>query len=1366
MHKKGKITLYIIIGLVLVLSMSTFIYWNNLSVQQNLNQDTGTSISFSGLRTSAKLYVDDCLEQTTLKAIDEYGLLYSEKDIANYVDKNLLRCLGYFNDIIDNGYEVTYERPTSTVVINENQLFVDLFFPIVITGGKEEINIEDFQYKFRTTVFVNTPNGMLDEGTTLFSEDEDFVLKSVEDTKVVDNSGNEVTSFAVKTIDKEFEGLHNGVVIGEVVYDGTPDGATFSPAVHVEIRVDKLDLPVGYGASDPKVGYYDRLSGIWKTYDSCGFREDDKYYYYCGQVTHFTPMAVVACGEGEDGDFYFRMNEMYLSPIQPESGDEGFEELTWVENEGESEGKHLEDLDNMKNAKCLFVEESKESGIVISSSHHYGSDQRTGIGSSVFLRKYNQENEDGFPENTESESGVVENNGAKQCMFMVRDWDEDDAESGKINYGVVDTGCYNACVEDVKEKVMDMFSDVSSTQFGMIIKTLAEEEGKEAKELFAEYMIKKDGIVNPTEGKTTLECTGAAPSYSCKNVEGIMATIPTYGYDVIEKDWLDKDNLPEDFEFGSDEVEYVGGYGEYRFELEGDGNACENAAIQLLNPAYAKADDSECEVLNEEAGLNENQCGATPIDGCDISTSNCAIESGDGLSCSSGDKCVWTLNNEGHKETKVVLGDNSKAFGGTVREGVNVVGVWVENSNSDDNVDAYSHAILHFSGTGVKGNLEDCGTNIQDRMEYLNNCGRGMGAYEDSEDQKKAASNYFNCLGVARDTLGLGQGKSLCEIDYGAVSKKASSYITDFCKDLGDMHGGEGAGGFCGGCPGATDGRIDGYLCRICPGFMQDGLDDGCYCVNSFSGEGEEYTGGSDAYCCEGNIVEISEGDDPGGCTQITPASLKSVGDLIVEEQEGQGECQGFDGREGSCKTTEADATCGEGHEENAYAGCDSGICCVEVDGYNNVGDKCYQGGRCTLLEGTDTCGDDKVSVVDIDSCGPNLACCIDEEKAEQKCCVEYKSDDNVCIYFARGESSDCPADTRTEYVADEEYCNEENIACSEKRGCCVDVVTRKPRSYGADETPYVTLNSNSCTASEIFVPDCEDDDVSQVLNQNQRCCMADSIYYNTIDGKGIESMADCESTYLSNPQFIPMCNCNEVDCQDYGTEAIGTANTRKCCMAGTTCYDSFNGVEVENRYDCDFDVYNPNEDTWTQPEFVSSCEVAQHLCLDFTFEESDDFKKKEPICPGTLSWWLASPHLNGVYPLGWKTCQTDVGEPNVYTCNSEGRWSALRCNHDCVESGDGNAKCPSREDLDICVGNDRKWSEANFDPKIDGVFDKGDVVCGSSAHSSKKNKVYVCKGDGRWEREFCNALCSQACLNKALNNNCPEGTTCKIIKI
>lgn len=744
MGKKGQVVLYVILGvLLLILSGIIFFSPNDSEVVQV------TDIELSNVRTSAKFYVEVCLDQTTLQAVDEYGFLNADDKIAAYVNENLLSCLNDFDVLRIQGFKIEYQEPQANVILNDNVLFVDLWFPVTVSKGDKQVTIEDFQYTLKRRVTLKTEDGMIPAGTTFFSEDEDFVLIAEQDTYVFDAEGNKAKQITLKINDRLFNGLRNDIVVGNVIYEGLADGLTFSPPLKGNLRVRKKDVPLAYPPASAKLSWFDKNTKIWKSYLFQGYEEDQNYYYYSASIDHLTPIAVVICSDPQKGSFQYPMSYVYEQPISP--GDEPL----WRDNSENSK---------FKEGKHLIPELMKDANCTISDAMNYDAEET--------IEKDKLCTKDG----------------------LLKDWDEDDKpeidtwekyndytfnigdQAGNVAY---DDGlfkkdgndydpretCYDSCWKQVKADMLCYFNG-NCNEGNLIDKAFSEDESlwynpyeeiDQSKKMLksgdgiydlatitcslegtydgAIYDIKKDSEPKCVIGKDSVpdpldlepEKIKVMDKYlSIKSTlelkdpsKKFYATPMTYGYEKVDDVSSEVDTSQE----ASEETlkDHVGGRGYFKFSIEGQGDGCvdldelnkfmtENpfeAAIAADQSVGPEPDPAESTDQGEPADDAADQEAAA--EKVALFDEKGVISSGkisDMFVCDKEDLCAWKLNNQidvdGFKNLE--LSD----LAGKLKAGENIITVDVKNTK---NTFAYAQGYLHISGIGIS----------QDESNKLNN---------------------------------------------------------------------------------------------------------------------------------------------------------------------------------------------------------------------------------------------------------------------------------------------------------------------------------------------------------------------------------------------------------------------------------------------------------------------------------------------------------------------------------------------------------------------------------------------------------------------------------------------------------------------
>ncbi|MCA9487484.1 MAG: hypothetical protein KC516_00820 [Nanoarchaeota archaeon] len=168
MNKKGQVTLFIIIAIIIVVLGVLFFIFKD-------------SINFSSqkLRVSdVELKVSECLKDNSeyvlwgvgqgggyfypINDSTEFGITYYylnnenlmpsleevEKEISNIISEKVYYCVNNFTNFT-NYDEIEARYPSAKTTINDEKTYLELRFPIKVVKGEEVIYLEEFPYELR-----------------------------------------------------------------------------------------------------------------------------------------------------------------------------------------------------------------------------------------------------------------------------------------------------------------------------------------------------------------------------------------------------------------------------------------------------------------------------------------------------------------------------------------------------------------------------------------------------------------------------------------------------------------------------------------------------------------------------------------------------------------------------------------------------------------------------------------------------------------------------------------------------------------------------------------------------------------------------------------------------------------------------------------------------------------------------------------------------------------------------------------------------------------------------------------------------------------------------------------------------------------
>ncbi|MBD3203132.1 hypothetical protein GF327_02480 [Candidatus Woesearchaeota archaeon] len=315
--KKSQISLFIIIGLIIILSISVFIYMNSNSKKAVIENKIDDSIGLSTKKQRLERTINICVEQKVDKAIETYGISNTEKDIEIYINKELDSCVNWklFEDIGTN--TIRGGGPNAKITIFDESLIANIDYPITINVQDAEAELSEFNYNLHlseTSDVVQDENGITKKEIRLRSSDENILLIIPEDTKIQDKDhiifvdeifetpdGFKEIVKVPKTILVEPVMVDNiklklenrdssfNEVLGEIVYDLSPDGIYFDKAI--EIRISYADMNIGsYDETKLRIGYYNEEKNKWEDITKS---VDTSSKEIIGETNHFSTFAAL-----------------------------------------------------------------------------------------------------------------------------------------------------------------------------------------------------------------------------------------------------------------------------------------------------------------------------------------------------------------------------------------------------------------------------------------------------------------------------------------------------------------------------------------------------------------------------------------------------------------------------------------------------------------------------------------------------------------------------------------------------------------------------------------------------------------------------------------------------------------------------------------------------------------------------------------------------------------------------------------------------------------------------------------------------------------------------------------------------------------
>jgi len=149
-QKRSQITIFLVLGIVLVIVVVVFILTSNYSVKKRLRQEAINAKEIVFDVHPIKNFVDSCLNIVSKDSLENSDENYTEYEIESYVKNNIDTCLD-FSMFEEQGFDISREEATIDVSINENDVVFRMNYPIIITSpvGGKKTEIKDFLVKHK-----------------------------------------------------------------------------------------------------------------------------------------------------------------------------------------------------------------------------------------------------------------------------------------------------------------------------------------------------------------------------------------------------------------------------------------------------------------------------------------------------------------------------------------------------------------------------------------------------------------------------------------------------------------------------------------------------------------------------------------------------------------------------------------------------------------------------------------------------------------------------------------------------------------------------------------------------------------------------------------------------------------------------------------------------------------------------------------------------------------------------------------------------------------------------------------------------------------------------------------------------------------
>ena len=189
MNKRGQITLFIILGLVIIIILGIIFYFKSI-IFSNSNQEKYSSISpqiktvgdfinncvkiigeegiaYTGQQSGYYKLPEKSTENNIAYYLDERKLIPPlsaiENSISSYVNENLDLCIKNFSDL--KGFKFKTKKVSTRTSIKDKAVILNVNYPVEVIRAKSEYQLSEFKLSIpvRLGIIYNVSSNIIDE---------------------------------------------------------------------------------------------------------------------------------------------------------------------------------------------------------------------------------------------------------------------------------------------------------------------------------------------------------------------------------------------------------------------------------------------------------------------------------------------------------------------------------------------------------------------------------------------------------------------------------------------------------------------------------------------------------------------------------------------------------------------------------------------------------------------------------------------------------------------------------------------------------------------------------------------------------------------------------------------------------------------------------------------------------------------------------------------------------------------------------------------------------------------------------------------------------------------------------------------------
>ncbi|MBI4438487.1 hypothetical protein HY640_00980, partial [Candidatus Woesearchaeota archaeon] len=232
MRKQGQASLFVIIGIILLLSAGFVIFAATKTIQGSTARE---NLELEQQALSVQRYIDSCLQQE-LRGAQELGLTQeAQKKQEEYLSIALKKCT-VSPDFRKQGISATAGQPSAQVDIREPVVAAAVTYPVIVRWGNSELAFSMFSHYIKREASATITQDQYGTTTerTIITDDKKAELHIPAETRI--SFPDSTNTLSLKVVDKSTNGQKNQEVLGELAYLASPSGTTLTPGAQLTLK--------------------------------------------------------------------------------------------------------------------------------------------------------------------------------------------------------------------------------------------------------------------------------------------------------------------------------------------------------------------------------------------------------------------------------------------------------------------------------------------------------------------------------------------------------------------------------------------------------------------------------------------------------------------------------------------------------------------------------------------------------------------------------------------------------------------------------------------------------------------------------------------------------------------------------------------------------------------------------------------------------------------------------------------------------------------------------------------------------------------------------------------------------------------------